>query len=271
MKADKDAALLELVTQVRASDKYAAIDVELVTAIGRAELSKRGSLKEAVKSTRNKLHQVGSAYQEVSIPYARWKAQLADLPSEINDPAVQTFLAANRRMHASTQERESIASTFFKETLAALGPVESVLDLACGLNPLNIGSMPLAQGCSYLAVDIYADMVDYLNLFFGHFGIKGTASLCDLTRQIPQQQVQVAFLLKTIPCLEQIDKSAGQRLLEGINAANILVSFPSRSLGGRSKGMAQNYEAHFNHLMAGKNWQVTRFEFAGELAFLVRK
>jgi len=271
MTAETEAALQELVQQVRASDKYAAIDVELVTAIGRAELGKRGSLKEAVKSTRNKLHQVGSAYQEVPIPYARWKAQLADLPTDINDPAVQTFLAANRRMHASTQERESIASTFFKETLAALGPVESVLDLASGLNPLNIGSMPLAQGCSYLAVDIYADMVDYLNLFFSHFGIQGKASLCDLTRQIPPQQVQVAFLLKTIPCLEQVDKRAGQRLLEGINAANILVSFPSRSLGGRSKGMVQNYEAHFNELMVGKNWQVTRFEFPGELAFLVRK
>jgi len=271
MTAETEAALQELVQQVQASDKYAAIDVDLVTAIGRAELGKRSSIKEAVKSTRNKLHQVGSAYQEVPIPYARWKTQLADLPTDINEPAVQEFLAANRRMHASTQEREAIAASFFKETLAALGPIESVLDLACGLNPLNSISMPLMPGCTYLAVDIYADMVDYLNLFFAHFGMKGKASLCDLTHTIPGDEVQVAFLLKTIPCLEQIDKNAGQRLLEGIQAPNILVSFPSRSLGGRSKGMTQNYEAHFNQLIAGKGWQVTRFEFSGELAFLVRK
>lgn len=271
MTAESEAALQELVQQVRASDKYAAIDLDLVTAIGRAELGKRSSLKEAVKSTRNKLHQVGSAYQEIPIPYARWQSQLADLPTELNDPAVQAFLAANRRMHASTQERETIASTFFKETLAALGPIDSVLDLACGLNPLNFASMPLKPGCTYLAVDIYADMVEYLNLFFTHFGLKGKASLCDLTHTLPGDEVQVAFLLKTIPCLEQVDKNAGQRLLEGIKAPNILASFPSRSLGGRSKGMAQNYEAHFNQLITGKGWQVTRFEFPGELAFLVRK
>jgi 16S rRNA (guanine(1405)-N(7))-methyltransferase len=174
-------------------------------------------------------------------------------------------------MHASTQEREAIPATFFYETLADLGHLESVLDLASGLNPLNIASMPVASGCTYWAVDVYADMVDYLNLFFSHFELKGKASLCDLTQNIPGQEVQVAFLIKTIPCLEQIDKNAGQRLLEGIKAPNILVSFPSRSLGGRPKGMIQNYEAHFNQLIAGKGWQVTRFEFPGELAFLVRK
>lgn len=271
MTAVNDAVLEELVQQVRANDKYAAIDIDLICAIGRTELNKRASLKEAVKTTRNKLHQVGSAYQEVPIPYARWKDLLRELPTDLAQPTVQEFLASNRRMHASTQERESIAGSFFKETLAALGPIESVLDLASGLNPLNIGSMPLASDCTYLAVDIYADMVDYLNEFFAHFGIKGNASLCNLTHQIPEQQVQVAFLLKTIPCLEQIDKNAGQRILEGIRAENILVSFPSRSLGGRSKGMVQNYEAHFNQLIAGKDWHVSRFEFPGELAFLVRK
>ena len=79
------------------------------------------------------------------------------------------------------------------------------------------------------------------------------------------ERIQKNFLVKKLGLTD------GAKLMEGINAANILVSFPSRSLGGRSKGMTQNYEAHFNQLMAGKNWQVTRFEFPGELAFLVRK
>lgn len=263
--------LEELVRLVRTSTKYASIDPALVRELGRAELTRRASLKQAVKATRNKLHQVGSAYQETPIPYSEWIRQLALLPPALADATVQQFLADNRKMHASTRERAAIETVFFQQTLAGSAPVESILDLACGLNPLNYAFMPLAPNCRYFACDIYQDMVNYLNLFFAHFNLAGKAEVCDLVHSFPTQKVQVALLLKTIPCLEQIDKSAGLRLLEGVNAETILVSFPAHSLGGHSKGMVQNYEAHFNTLVAGKNWQISRFEFPGELAFVVRK
>jgi 16S rRNA (guanine(1405)-N(7))-methyltransferase len=88
---------------------------------------------------------------------------------------------------------------------------------------------------------------------------------------VPPEKVEVAFLLKTIPCLEQIDRSAGLRLLEAVNADHVLVSFPVRSLGGFDKGMADHYKARLRELLAGKDWPVKRFEFATELAFLVDK
>jgi 16S rRNA (guanine(1405)-N(7))-methyltransferase len=174
-------------------------------------------------------------------------------------------------LHASTSERLSIHADFFNRTLAEISPVTSVLDLACGLNPLNLPWIPLAENFTYAACDIYTDMTSFIQSFFDHFHLDGSTFTCDLTRDIPQTPVQLALLLKTIPCLEQVDKSAGKHLLESIQAENILVSFPAHSLGGRSKGMVQNYEAHFNQLVQGKNWQITRFEFPGELAFLVRK
>jgi len=261
----------ELVRLVRISDKYSQMDEALVRSLGLSELNKRNSLKEAVKATRNKLHQIGSAYQEKPIPYAAWKKQLTGLPHSLADETVQEFLSMNRQAHASTRERTSIEEIFFKQTLATLGPIHSVIDLACGLNPLNYSFMPLAEDCSYFACDIYQDMIQYLNLFFDHFSIQGKAEICDLVHHIPEQNAQVALLLKTIPCLEQIDKTAGQRLLDGLQAENILVSFPAHSLGGRSKGMVQNYEAHFSQLVAGKNWRITHFVFPGELAFLIQK
>jgi 16S rRNA (guanine(1405)-N(7))-methyltransferase len=78
-------------------------------------------------------------------------------------------------------------------------------------------------------------------------------------------------MLKIIPCLEQVDKSAGSRLLEAVNAQHILVSFPARSLSGYHKGMLHNYEAHFQTLTEGKHWHVQRFEFENELACVVSK
>ncbi len=271
MNPPLDEKLQELVRLVRQNAKYAPMDESLIAAIGRAELTKRHSLKEVVKSTRNKLHQVGSAFQERTIPYARWLDELKTLPTDLHSYQVQDFLISNMRMHTSTAERLSIHKDFFAKTLASIAPVTSILDLACGFNPLNLPWIPVAQQFTYEACDIYSDMTGYINTFFQHFNIKGSASLCDLAHSVPQTYVQVAFLLKTIPSLEQLDKSAGKRLLEELNTEYILASFPAHSLGGRSKGMVENYEAHFAEMISGKDWQVTRFELPGELAFLVKK
>ena len=270
MQTDPE-TLEKLVRQVLESSKYAAIDPVLVRSLGSAELQKRASLKEAVKATRNKLHQVGSAFQETPISYSILDRELEALSTDIHAEETISFLKRTMCSHASTQERLNIHETFFSQVLAELGPIHSILDLACGLNPLNLAWMPAAPDLEYYACDIYANMMDFLNRYFAHFSIKGQAFVCDLTSTIPQNKVQLALLLKTIPCLEQIDKTSGLRLLKGVQADNILVTFPAHSLGGRSKGMVQNYSDHFQQLTAGEPWKITRFEFPGELAFLVRK
>ena len=69
--------------------------------------------------------------------------------------------------------------------------------------------------------------------------------------------------------LTQIDKTAVPRLLDSLHAKYLLISFPAKSLGGRSKGMVQNYEALFEGWLEGRDWVVKRFAFENELAFLV--
>jgi len=261
----------ELVTQVRTGEKYRHISEDLIRRIAAQELPNRRSLKDAVKAVRNKLHQVGGAYQETLIDYAHFLRELEILPADLRHPDMQAFCLKAMRSHASTRERLPILETFFRETLAETGPVASVLDVACGLNPLALPWMPLAADAPYYACDIYNDQMEFLNRFLAHLGRPGRAELCDLTAELPMQPVQVALLLKTIPCLEQVDKSIGPRLLEGIPAEHLLVSFPVTSLGGRGKGMLENYEAHFMQLTAGRGWHIQRFEFSSELAFLVSR
>ena len=220
---------------------------------------------------RGKLHQVGGAYQETPIPYEKLLSELQALPGELSDPALQAFCRRAMQLHASTRERLPILERFFVETLAGLEPIHSVLDLACGLNPLCRPWMSLAPGAAYYACDIFSDMVDFVGAFLVHTAQPGRAEVCDLLQNVPQQPVDLALALKTIPCLEQVDKGIGLRLLESVPAQRILVSFPAHSLGGRSKGMVQNYEAHFRQMIEVQPWQVQRFEFPGELAFLVTK
>ena len=74
--------LEELVRAVLSGARYRQIDPGLVQRFGAAELAKGRSFKEAVKETRNKLHQVGGAYQETPPDYAGLAAELAALPNE---------------------------------------------------------------------------------------------------------------------------------------------------------------------------------------------
>ena len=54
--------LERLVAEVRRRKKYRQISEVFLSHIGADELEKRTSFKEAVKATRNKLHQVGTLY-----------------------------------------------------------------------------------------------------------------------------------------------------------------------------------------------------------------
>ena len=175
------------------------------------------------------------------------------------------------RHHASTRERLPILQAFYATTLAPLGPLRSVLDLACGLNPLALPWMPLAADASYYACDIYADMMAFLNQFFVLAGVRGQARVCDLVAAPPREPADLALVLKALPPLDQQAKHAGRDLLRALNARHILVSFPAHSLGGRGKGMAENYELRFRDLADAEGWSIERFVFPTELAFLVRK
>lgn len=257
--------------QVMASPKYASIAQDLVLRLSQEAESKGLAGKTAVKYVRNKLHQVGGAYFKQKVDYTAEQAHLADLPPNRHSDVVLAYCQKLMRMHSSTAERLPIINEFFQTCLAPIAPVTSVLDLACGLNPLAIPWMPLSDSAQYCACDIYLDMLGLINSFFEHFNLDGRTLACDLVSAVPKQEAQVAFLLKSIPCLEQMDKTIGIRLLEGIQAAHILVSFPVHSLGGKNKGMQNFYNEHFTDMIKDKPWRVREFRFKTELAFLVSK
>ncbi len=259
-----------LLAAIQASSKYAHVSADVIRRIGASELGKRRNLKEAIKETKNKLHQVGGAYQE-AMHYARWLEQLAQAAQP------REALREIMRHHASTRERLPILDVFYPAIFAELGEVRSVLDVACGLNPLAIPWMPLPQDATYHALDIYADMMHFIGEYMKQTGINGTATPCDVLTSIPNPQspitlpVDVAFVLKTIPCLEQVDKAIGSKLLDILHARHLVVSFPIQSLGGKRKGMLENYATHFADLVSGKPWRIKRIEFESELVFVVTK
>lgn len=268
----QDARLEKLVESVLASSRYREVSPGFIREIGARELAVRSSFKEAVKAAKNKLHQVGGAYFAEKQTYAAWLNELQNLTRSGDRDALLACLQTIMSHHASTKERLPILVQFYESTLADLPPMHSVLDIACGLNPLALPWMPLMEPIEYYACDIYTDMIDFLNQFLRMMRVGGQAQVCDIIRACPTREVDVAFVLKTLPCLEQVDKAASSRLLRSIHARYLIVSFPIRSLGGKAKGMEAHYAARFCALVADSPWSLLKqFKFATELAFLLTK
>lgn len=272
-KQTRDELLAALVEAVQAGAKYRGVCSDLIAHIGAQELSKRRSLKEAIKATKNKLHQIGGAFLGTDAPYDAWLEQLRLALQTDNQNQLRETCRAIMSHHASTRERLPVLERFYAEIFALLPPVHSILDIACGLHPLAIPWMPLAEYAAYYAYDIYTGMTDFLQAWMALLPVQSHAHVCDVLQGCPTQRADIAFLLKALPCLEQIDPAAGQCLLRDIQADYLVVSFPVRSLGGRQKGMVEHYETRFSALLAEtRRWKIIgRLVFASELVFVMQR
>ena len=260
-----------LVGAVLKSSKYRNVCVDLIRNIGRRELSKRRNLNEATKSTKNKLHQIGGAYFLTKPSYGAYLDKLREARRAGDDNVFRQACIEIMGHHQSTRERLEVLEEFYAGIFPLLPPVRSVVDVACGFHPLAIPWMPLASEAKYYAYDVYVDLVDFLNDYMDLVDVVGYAEARDVVQDPPEVRVDLAFVLSAVPCLEQIEKSAGLKALESTNADSLVVSFPVRSLGGRKKGMREFYEAKFGRLAQEKEWAIQEFELAEELVFLVQK
>lgn len=265
-------ALDELVQAVMTGAGYRHISPDLIRWVGRQEMGKFRKLKDAVKATRSRLHQTAGAYQDARMDYDRWLDELAALPRDRRDPRLLDFCRRVMERHASTRERLPILDQFFAVTLAGAAPLSSMLDIGCGMNPLAIPWMPVAGDFTYTGLDVYTDQAHFLNAFLAHVGVTGEVRVHNILTGLPGDMArpQAVLLLKTLSCLEQLDKSISERLLPQIQADTVLVSYPLHSLGGRSKGMRENYQAHFERLAGRLGWTPELHEFQTEMAFIVK-
>ncbi|HEY4028431.1 MAG TPA: 16S rRNA methyltransferase [Candidatus Dormibacteraeota bacterium] len=260
-----------IVEEVTRGRKYRHVTPEVIEHVGAQELRRTRNLRDAVRATKNKLHQVGGAYLLSEMRYPLW---LARLTAARQDEDAGAFAGACRDVmahHASTRERLADLATFYTTLFEHLGGPRSIIDLGCGLNPLALPWMPLPDGATYLAVDIYQDLVDFLDRFFDLVAVNGRAMTADLTQGPPPAHADVALLLKLLPVLDQVDRGRGRALLHEVDASRLVVSYPRHSLGGRSRGMTGNYAGQLLEAVAGTNWDVKRLELRSELVFVVTK
>ncbi len=263
------AAVAQVVAAVRESRRYRSVHPATVERIARAQLvAADGKLGDAVKRSKRALHQVFGAYLPKPPRYARL---LADLTVAPDAQAQRASLRRAMAQHASTRERLDHLDAFYGALAEHLGPTTSVLDLACGLGPLAAPWLNLPSGSAYHAWDIDHAMIEFVGSSLECLGLDPQVGVVDLLDVPRWPQADVALVLKTLPCLEQQRVGASEALLSAIPAPRIVVSFPTRSLGGRAKGMGQTYARRFEELLARLGWTAESFEVGPELTYVVRR
>ncbi len=260
-----------LVKAVLKSPKYRNVCEGLIKNIGMREFSKQKNFNQAVKSTKKKLHQVGGAYFIKRPDYDSWLEELRIIQKAKREDLFWEKCTEIMGFHYSTKERLKVLAQFYSSIFSMLPPIKSIMDIACGFNPLSIVKMPVSDGVRYYAYDIYHDLTDFLNGFLKMIGVEGCAETRDIIQNPPAINTDLALILYSMPCLEQIEKSAGKKTLESIDANFIVVSYPVRTLGGRVKDMRGFYQAQFDRLIDGKDWDTERLDFRTEMVFVIWK
>lgn len=243
---------------LQSSRKYGGICPETVERMFTEELGKRRSLKDADKATRARLHQITGAF--MSPDQLRTAARCLDAYAAGDETALHQAL----RLHTSTSERFGALGALYDRVFAATGLPDSVLDLACGLNPLYLGSI----GIRVRGVDISGDLVELVNRWSARCGWDVVARTLDLSQDAPLEPADLALMMKLLPVLEQQRKGAGMALLARAPAPRQLVSFPTRTLSGRGVGMEQNYTRWFEDNLPGTHRVLDRFVLASELCYI---
>jgi len=260
----------EIVRVVLAARKYRSVCPDTVRRIAWRELAGHNDLKAALKRTKSRLHQVYGAFER-EVDYETACRRLEAAFGTRSAPDIEAACREVLRLHQSTVERLPILGEFYDAIWALTGVPRSLLDLACGLNPLTLPWMRLPAGAQYFAFDIDAPRIAFLNRFFHLAGLTPLACWQDVVCQPPQADADVALLLKTSPALERQEKGSTLRLLQALNTPFAVVSFSVRSLGGREKGMVAHYEREFLAMIEGKPWRVSKLAFETELVFVVGK
>lgn len=260
----------DLVVEIQASKKYRHIAEETIRRLGKAELAKRRGFKASVKATKRKLHQIYGAFDEQP-PYDRLYAVLESAYESGDQVAIEAACRDALTWHASTRERIPILDRFYRDIFAVTGQPMTLVDLACGLNPLSLPWMHLPSGAVYHAFDIDRIQTEFINAYFTLTGLAQLAETCDLIVRVPTVPADVALLLKTAPTLEQQQAGSVLQVIDAIESPYVVVSYPVRSLGRREKGMIRTYDQQIKDILAQRGWTSERLLFETELVHVVVK
>ena len=274
---------LSLCEDILTTKKYATLYRPLVLRVCEEEYKKYNNNKDRLKGVKNTLHAMYGAYLTVD-SYKKAYKFLDTLEKTMQDKFSQDKTNQDKanmerttevlekifRLHASTNERINDLAAMYAFIFETIGPVESVLDIGCGFNPFTLTYFPQMPK-RYHALDIDDRIADLNNRYLSLIGMPQLASCVDISQDTPDITVDVAFLFKLLPLIERQSKGRSAKLLREIDAQHLIITYPTKSLTGKEKGMQAFYAASFEEVIGGNLFISAKKQIGTELVYVVAK
>lgn len=152
------------------------------------------------------------------------------------------------RKHISTRERLPYYEEIYKRIFHNYKKM-SVIDLGAGINGFGYKFFKnLGVSVNYTAVESVGQLVELMNFYFKNNKLNAKAihqSLFELNKIKniikKQEKPRIIFLFKVIDALESLERNYSKKLLNELVdiSDKIVISFATRSLGGRKKFFAK--------------------------------
>lgn len=254
-----------MLEKLLASKKYREVCPDTIRRVWAECQGKYKKPKDAEKAAREALHGITGAFLTLDEARRCNEAMRAWAESGRADADLEHMLDR----HASTRERLPLLrmDAIYARIFDVTGRPSSVLDLACGVNPLYLG----ARGIPTLGVDISGQSVEILNAFGEFAPVSAVCAdlLCE--NAIPKRRFDAALLFKILPLLERQRPGAAMDTMTAIDAKYLVVSFPTRTLGGRNVGMAEQYSQWMENHLPENHTVAARFEEKNELFYILEE
>ncbi|MBC6439963.1 MAG: hypothetical protein GDA49_06040 [Rhodospirillales bacterium] len=255
-------ALQTVVAGLADSSKYRDLAPAALERTAQWALARHGKPSDALKAAKRKLHQAFGAYLEPGS--LRNLDKLLDSMEAGSDMEETSRRAL--RLHRSSAERLERTEAFYAAIWGEIGLSSNVLDVAAGFNAFALPFMGLATDARYTALEIDRRMSDAIGRYLQLVDRPGEAIWTDVLTETLPSDVELALVLKTLPCLEQQEDGAALTLLQRLaGVPRIVVSYPVRSLGGRDKGMRETYGKHIESLARACGRELSFVPFDDEL------
>lgn len=233
-----------------------------------AKFKRSQEYKEVVKRVRSELREVYGVF--ILKDYKkRFKLleKLKKSPSLENHNKILT-------LHKSSKERLPYYPLIYKRIFEITGSQRRIVDLACGLNPFSYPY--LSYKPDYLACDLAEKDLNFIKEYFKVMKIRGQTRKIDLIKIIKSnlrdivKKNDLVFLFKTLDSLETLKKNISEQILKNIRSQFIVVSFSTKSLGGK-KIIQKEKRAWFEKLIKKLSYNLNAFEVPGELFYIITK
>ena len=261
--------LEELIEKVVQSGKYADLHPDLIRRVCEETVKKYGTKSNAVKEAKKELHIIYDSFL-----IADGHKQAKKLLSSYNGTDIlsdKEFASELMHLHVSTKERLENAAEIYAYIGQFIHQESSVCDVGCGFNPFALPFLT-ERPARYKAYEIGKETVEVLNLYFSKTGKDCyAAALSDAVCETPADDFDVLLAFKLLPVLQQQKKGRAMEFLQETSFSTAVISFPTRSLSGRNKGMESFYSTFFETALPQNITICDKTVLYNELFYVLKK